>query len=338
MLAIWAHHRGFASDAHRQFVTQAEDVAAGGADLAGANDAYPPLPVLLAGIVPGGTLGLSLVACLAGGITLQRTLEGLVRKGQPVWLIVCVLLPLVAVPGSAYTATQSLGSIASLALLATALEGMRDFSLGRSTEAGFRTGLALAAAFLFDPLAVFFATAIGISAVFVSRSRHNRQPGAATATVAVTTFPVAFVVLAAMFVQWRLTGDAVPTVATNPDIMAFRHGLLGGLLTALAAVGVAVLHAPLYLAVGTRYLRRPLALASYLVAVPISVLASWEGVRLTPMTAYLLLTLIALTNIPRALSRRRRVVLAVAAIGQLVLMWALPTTTPDVQQWLQAIL
>ncbi|HEV7649867.1 MAG TPA: hypothetical protein VGP26_17105 [Actinophytocola sp.] len=71
---------------------------------------------------------------------------------------------------------------------------------------------------------------------------------------------------------------------------------------------------------------------------PISVLTIWEGLRLTPMTAYLLLTLIALTNLPRALSHRRRVMLAAAAIGQLLLVWAWPTTTPDVQQWLQALL
>jgi hypothetical protein len=116
---------------------------------------YPPLPVLLAGILPGGALGLSVVASVVGGITLHRTLELLVRRRTSTGLIWCVLPALFAVPAVVYAASQSVATIASLALLVVALEGFGAFGLGRSTEARFRTGLALAAALLFDPLATF---------------------------------------------------------------------------------------------------------------------------------------------------------------------------------------
>ena len=60
-LGIWAQARGFESASHRTFDAQAAAVRAGGSDLAGMAAAYPPTPTLLAGLVPGGTLGLSVV-------------------------------------------------------------------------------------------------------------------------------------------------------------------------------------------------------------------------------------------------------------------------------------
>ena len=86
-LGVWANVRGFESSSHRTFAAQAAAVRAGGSDLAGLGAAYPPLPTLLAGIVPGGSLGLSVVASLVAGCTLHLVWEQLVRRDVPTVLI-----------------------------------------------------------------------------------------------------------------------------------------------------------------------------------------------------------------------------------------------------------
>ena len=153
-LGVWANVRGFESSSHRMFAAQAAAVRAGGPDLAGIGAAYPPLPTLLAGLVPGGSLGLSVVASLFAGCTLHLVWEQLVRRDVPTLLIGCLLLPLFAVPAVAYAASQSVAGIVLLSMLAVAVHGFVRFTVNRDTEAGFLTGLALAAAFAVDPIAI----------------------------------------------------------------------------------------------------------------------------------------------------------------------------------------
>ena len=70
-------------------------------------------------------------------------------------LIGCLLLPLFAVPVVAYAAaSQSVAGIVLLSMLAVAVHGFVRFTVNRDTEAGFLTGLALAAAFAVDPIAI----------------------------------------------------------------------------------------------------------------------------------------------------------------------------------------
>jgi len=140
-LGVWANVRGFESSTHRTFAAQAAAVRAGGPDLAGLEAAYPPLPTLLAGLVPGGSLGLSGVASLFAGCTLHLVWEQLVRRDVPTLLIGCLLLPLFAVPAVAYAASQSVAGIVLLSMLAVAVHGFVRFTVNRDTEAGFLTGL-----------------------------------------------------------------------------------------------------------------------------------------------------------------------------------------------------
>jgi hypothetical protein len=339
-MAVWAHWSGFASTTHRQFLTQADAVRVGGAALTGLGSAYPPAPTLLAGVVPGGSLGLSVVASLFAGVTLQLTWAQLVQRRFPAWLIACLLLPLFAVPAVAYLASQSVAGIASLSLLAVALQGFVRFTVARETEAGFVTGLALAGAFAFDPIAVFYALALGAATVFVARDRFRAEGGAAvTATVAVIAFPTLFAVLAWTFLEWRFAGVVFDTIATNPDILTFRAGVWESLVAAAGTVGGALLHVPLYLAVGLLYaVRRPVALIGYLVSVPASIVAVWVGLRYTPVTAYVLFTLVALMAVPRDSGRRVGAALAAVALAQLVLAWTWPPSSPGFTDWLDAML
>ena len=320
------------------FATQAAAVGAGGSDLAGIGAAYPPLPTLLAGLVPGGSLGLSVVASLFAGCTLHLVWEQLVRRDVPRVLIGCLLLPLFAVPAVAYAASQSVAGILLLSMLAVALHGFLRFTVNRDTEAGFLTGLALAAAFTVDPIAIFYAVALGTATWFIAHERFRAETSGARATVAVIVFPTVFAVLSWMFLEWRFSGAVFGTIAANPDVLTFRHGVWPALVAAAATVWASLLHVPLFLAVGVIYaVRRPVALVGYLTAVPASVVAVWIGLRYTPVTAYVLFTLVALLSVPRDTGRRTGSALAVVALAQLVLAWVWPPTSPGFSDWLAAV-
>jgi hypothetical protein len=335
---VWAHLRGFESASHRTFAAQAAAVRAGGADLAGIGAAYPPTPTLLAGVVPGGTLGLSVVASLFAGYTLHLVWERLVRRGFPVVLVGCLLLPLFAVPAVAYAASQSVAGIALLSLLAVALHGFVRFTVSRDTEAGFVTGLALAAAFTFDPIALFYALALGAATWFIAHDRFRTEVAGARATLAVIVFPTLFTTLAWAFLEWRFSGATFGTIFGSPDVLTFRGGMWPTLVAASVAVGTALLHVPLFLAIGAVYaVRRPVALVGYLVAVPASVVAVWIGLRYTPVTAYVLFTLIALVSVPRNIGHRTGVALGAVALAQLVLAWWWPPLSPGFSDWVAAV-
>lgn len=332
---MWAYARGFESTPHRMFADQAAAVRAGGSDLAGLGAAYPPLPTLLAGIVPGGSLGLSVVASLFAGCTLHLVWEQLVRRDVPGGLIACLLLPLFAVPAVAYAASQSVSGIILLSMLAVAVHGFVRFTIARDTEGGFVTGLALAVAFTVDPIAIFYALALGTATWFMTQ---HREPFATRATVAVIVFPALFAVLCWMFLEWRFTSGVFGTLVTNADVLAFRDGVWPALGAAAMTVGASLLHVPLFAAVGALYaVRRPMALVGYLTAVPASVVAVWIGLRYTPVTAYVLFTLIALLSVPRGLGRRTGAALAGVALVQLVLAWVWPPTSPGFAVWLTAV-
>jgi hypothetical protein len=194
------------------------------------------MPTLIAVLVPGGTLGLSVAASLAASLTLFFGWERLYRRNFPVWMIAGLLPALFLVPAIACFASQSLPGVASFSLLALALQRFTRFLVHRDTEAGFVTGLALGGAFLLDPMAPFSALALGLAAAPVALDRFRTEPSAAPATVAVMcpdAVPGARLV--------------VPRVAVRPGRVRHRHhhpglpglprGALGALGDAARAVG-----------------------------------------------------------------------------------------------------
>ena len=66
--------------------------------------------------------------------------------------------------------------------------------------------------------------------------------------------------------------------------------------------------------------------------VPGSVFALWLGLRYTPVTAYVLVTVVALMAVPRNVRRPVQVLLVAAAVVQLVLAWGWPPTSPRVHR------
>ncbi|MCE3554373.1 hypothetical protein LWC33_23315 [Pseudonocardia sp. RS11V-5] len=130
------------------------------------------------------------------GVTLHLTGEQLLRRGFDLATVAGLILPVFAVPAVAYAASQSMSGIAALSLLAVALQGFVWFVVDGDTDAVFTCGLALAACFFFDPIAIFYAIALGAAAFFFAVDRFRTTRAAAPATVAVITFPTVFVTLA----------------------------------------------------------------------------------------------------------------------------------------------
>lgn len=124
-------------------------------------------------MLPGGGIALSGVAALFAGVTLHLTGEQLLRRGFDLPTVLGLILPVFAVPAVAYAASQSVSGIAALSLLAVALQGFVWFVVDGDTDAGSTCGLALAACFFFDPIAIFYALALG--------RRRSSSPSTASA-------------------------------------------------------------------------------------------------------------------------------------------------------------
>ena len=297
------------------------------------------MPTLLAAVLPGGSLALSVVAALSAGVILQLLWEQLLALELPRLLVGALLSTVFGVPAVAYLASQSVAGILSLSLLTVALLGFIRFSAAGSTEGGFIAGLAFALAFLTSPIALFYALAVGAAAAIVAVERGRTSPGAVSATVGVLLFPAVFMAGAWAFLEWRFAGTAFHGLLAAPGVFAFPGGLAPSFVAAAGTVGIGLLHAPLYAVVGVLVARvRPVALVGYLLPVLGSVVATWIGLIFTQIGVYVFLTVLALTALPRRPPRPLRAVLLVVALAQLVLSWVWPPTSAGFTEWTSAML
>jgi hypothetical protein len=279
-------------------------------------EALPPLPALVASLVPGGAIGVSLATCLATGILLAGLGERLIRWNVPVRIAVPLLVPAMAFAGS-----QDLTGILTVAFLALALEAFVQFAVAGQTAGAFHAGLLLAGAVLCAPVAVVVALALGVAAPFVAAERGRAEP----ATWLVLSFPALAALAGWAFLDWIFTGFG--DLGLDPAIgPAFEGALL------------AVAHTPLYVAVAVLFaVRRPRALAGYLVPVLGVFVGLLVGVPWSAVTTYLLLTFVALVAVPRSPSRRLTTFLGAVALAQWALALSWPPTGPAYQDWLRVV-
>ena len=179
--------------------------------------ALPPLPALVASLVPGGAIGVSLATCLATGIMLAALGERLIRWEVPVRIGVPLLVPALAFAGS-----QDLTGILTVAFLALALEAFVQFAVAGQTEGAFHAGLLLAGAVLCAPVAVVFALALGVAAPFVAAERGRAEP----ATWVVLSFPALAALAGWTFLDWIFTGFG--DLGLDPAIAAGLRGRVAG--------------------------------------------------------------------------------------------------------------
>jgi hypothetical protein len=338
-LALWTAHRGFASAELRLLDHRADLLRGGGPELKGLRYGYPPLPLLLAIILPGGTLALSIVACLFSAVILQYLAQRLLRRLT--WPAALALLAaFAAVPAMWYASTQLIATDASLAFIAIALGAFIRFTAGGETEGGFVAGIALALAYCFDPGAILFALVMCAVAPLISHVRYHDDPAATVGIAAVVFFPVAAATLSWFFLVWKFSGTFPGSLdyAAGAHPFAFPSGVGRGLAQAAATTGLDVLHVPLYLIVAVGLYRlRPLAVVGLVLPLAALVVSRWLGFAYPQLSAFFMLTVLALVIVADTAARQNRHVLVVAALAQLALAILWPPSSAGFTAWLHAI-
>ncbi|HEY6278302.1 MAG TPA: hypothetical protein VIX86_18455 [Streptosporangiaceae bacterium] len=338
-LALWTAHRGFASGELRLLEHRADLLRGGGPDLKSLRYGYPPLPLLLAIILPGGTLALSITACLFSGVILTYLAERLLRR-LPVPATLALLAAFVAVPAMWYASTQLIATDASLAFLAIALGAFIRFTARGETEGGFVAGIALALAYGFDPGAILFAVVMCAVAPLISHVRYQDDPAATVGIAAVVFFPVAAATLSWFFLVWKFAGTFPGSLAyaAGAHPFTFPAGVGRGLARAAVTTGLDVLHVPLYLIVAVGLYRlRPLATVGLVLPIVALAISLWLGFPYPQLSAFFMFTVLALVIVADTASRQNRHVLILAAVAQLALAICWPPASPGFTAWLHAV-
>jgi hypothetical protein len=335
---VWADHRGFAGSRNLLLQERSDAARTGGGDLAGVANAYPPIPTFLAGILPGGTAGVAVGTAILAGIAMQLVIVRLVRRQVSLLLMGALVLALVAVPALWFEATQNLGGFLALMFLLLALDGFVRFVARNDTIGGFAAGLALAAAFLCDPIALVYTAALGVAALFLTPADQRHEPGVMRATASVLLFPTIAVVGAWAFLEWRFSGGAYATIRADQQWFAFDDGVVRGFGEALLWTISVAARSPIYLVVGALIgRRRALVAAGYAVPLLGLVLAHWIGMTYSAALAFALLSLVGLYSLPRPGARTERWLLGAAAVAQLALVLAWAPGGAEYHRWATAI-
>jgi hypothetical protein len=327
--------RGFVSAPHAALEANGALARAGGA--AGLKWAYPPIPTFLASILPGGALSLAIVSSVLAGVALASLWGRLERRQVPVGLSLLLLGSLAVVPAAWYGASQDLAAFAGLAFLIIALDGFVRFTVDYDTRGGFVAGLMLALAFGCDPNALIYAATLGAAAPLLAHQRYRNEAGATSATLCVLVFPVAAAAGAWAFLEWRFTGATFHTVTASHDLFAFPGGVLSSAAHAVREGVAAALRSPLYLVVGGLLVaRRRIAGLGYALPVVGLMVGQWIGLPYSSVSAFMMLTAIAIMTVPARPSATAVRLLGAAAIVQIVVA-TVTVSTPDVTQYLHVL-
>ncbi len=333
--AVIVDGRGYVSVPNAAIEVNGALARAGGT--AGLKWAYPPIPTFLASVLPGGALTLALVSSVLAGVALASLWGRLERRDVPAPLAVLLLAALALVPAAWYGATQDLAAFAGLAFLIIALDGFVRFTVDYDTRGGFVAGMMLALAFGCDPNALIYAATLAAAAPLLAHQRYRNEPGATGATLCVLVFPVAAAAAAWAFLEWRFTGGAFGTVTAGHDLFAFPGGVLSSAAHATREAAAAALRAPLYLVAGGLLLaRRRIAGLGYALPLLGLMIGQWIGLPYSSVSAFMLLTAIAIMTVPARPSRAVAWLLGVAAVVQIAVA-SITVGTPDVTRFLHVL-
>jgi hypothetical protein len=337
-LAVWANSRGFTSPSLAWIVNRSH-IATTGPGFSHLDYVYPITPVVLALIVPGGAFGLAIITCLFMGATLAILAHrlGLTRA--------VVLLPLIAVPAMWYAASEVLAQVVGLTFLAVSLGGFIRFAQRGETYGGFICGLALAVSYSADPGALLYAGVMCAFVPLISDERYHGDPQAPVGVCAVLVFPCLALAASWSFLIWKFTGNWPGNLdySVHADVLGFPYGVLDGLGRALANAFSDLARAPLYvvaavvLAVHRRLLLPGIGLLLPVLALA---LALWLGFDYTSVTAYFMLTVLAVTVISENQLMDNRtvwVILAAAAIAQVIVAIVWPPYSAGFSAWGHAV-
>lgn len=329
VVALLSRSAGWVPAANEALAERGALVRWGDSGLAWIAEVFPPLSAALASVLGGSTLAMSLLAAGVLGFTLQRLTAVLVREGAGPWATAAVIGTLVLTPPLFYLASNDLVSLLGLALLVLALDGIAAFVEQRSTEAGFRAGIALGVAVMLDPAAWLYALTLAAVAPFFARRAGRSGWRANEATVAVLLFPAVAAVGFWLYASWWFSADPLGGMEAATPAGWLPGGAAASAVEALQQIALALLAAPLVLTASTvRAVRDPWSLIAPGIALVGLYLSLWLGLReAAGQTWVVLTTLYVLLLVPRAPSPRRRGLIVAAALAQVAIGWLVVLTS-----------
>lgn len=340
-VALLSRDAGWVPAANEALAARGDLVQWGDTGLAWIAQVFPPLSAALAALLGGSTLAMSLVAAAVLGFTLQRLAAVLVREGLGPWATAAVLATLVLTPPLYYLAANDLVSLLGVALLVLALDGIAAFVEQRSTEAGFRAGLALGVAVMLDPGAWLYALTLAAVAPFFARRAGRSGRRSHEATVAVLLFPALAAVAFWLYASWWFSADPLGGMQAATPAGWLPGGAGASATEALRQIALALVAAPLVLVAATvRAVRDPWSLIAPGIALVGLYLSLWLGLReATGQTWIVLTALYVLLLAPRDPTPRRRLVIVVAAAVQIAFGWLVVLTSGGtLGDWARAVL
>jgi hypothetical protein len=324
-VALLSRTSPWVAEANERLIARGELVQWGDTSLGWTAEVFPPIAAALSSVLRGSELAMNLLAAAVIGFTLQRLAGVLVRRGFGLWPTVAVLGTLVLTPPLYYLAANDLQALLGIALLVIALDGIASFVEDRSTEAGFRAGLALGVAVMLDPGAWLYALTLGAVAPFFARRAGRSGRGANRATVAVLLFPAVAAVVFWLYVSWWFSSDPLGGMEDAAANGWFVGGVGASAATAATSIALGVLSVPLFwVAAGFRAVRDPWTLIAPGIALVGLFLSLWFGLRESGGQTYVVLSaLYVLLLAVRRPSHARRWVIIGASVLQIVLLWGL---------------
>lgn len=316
-LAIWLDLHGIRSAENARLEHAAEGL--GSPITVGAMaHAFPPVPLAIARVLPGGAAALGIVGALCAGGILQLAWERLVRAQVPHWLVAVLLVGVGGAPVFWFNAVDNLVGFLGVALFAVAAAGMLDFLYLGRTSGGYAAGLSLALAVLCDPAALVYVGSILVAVPFLAWERFRNEPSSIRSAIAVIAFPSVAVLGAWAFLEWRFTGTVHHPLTLAPRAFTFPLGVTGGFLRAASHVGWQLLAAPIFAVTAVLLLfRRPVAFLA-LVAVPLDLVVTvWLGLHPSTEQGLVLLDLVGLLAVERRPGSLVSAVLAIETVAGL---------------------
>lgn len=296
-------------------------------------DIFPPLSTLLAAAIPGGRLGLSIVGSLVAGIMVQKALEIMLQRRFPVSTAVILTIALAANPLFTYTVTENLPAFLGLAFFSFGIAEIVRFVAWRSTQSGFRAGLFLMLATLSDLSGLLYVLVAVMVAAFIRLGRAE-QPGARAANLLVILYPTLAALVALLLLNVMFIGNPVGELATR--MMTGSAERLAALPAVYSDLNGWLLFAPVASAwlVAIIVWRPASILVSAMVFAAINAAYVWgllvDG---SAGNTYILMTLMAITFIPKARGPVTARLVDVVALAQIAIAWAAAFNREIVYDW-----
>lgn len=305
----------------------------GRADALWLSDIMPPIPSLIALIVPN-TLVLGIIGAVVLGSLLQRVIELMVQRtvAPPVASLLVIALAVNAI--TAYTAVSNLSGMLGLAFFGIGIAHAARFVRWGNTRSGFLAGIAFMLGTLSDSAGI---ASILAAALVVLFARHQRgdQPGARWANLLVLVYPMLAASTSLVMLAWVFAGSPF-VVLSRLDVMSApaRFDALVAAVAEPRGWALLALLAVIWLAAIaqrsiTVFVAGTLVFASQLAASVFGLVP--EG---SSGTEYILVTLVAIAFLPSATSLPTIAGLTAVGILLIIVGWFIAATTPVIGPWL----